>query len=251
MELSNKYFWFKSIIPPETCQKIIDLGLKKIEEEKSLGRSVAAYTFGDRQKDAMPDAAPQGERTIQQLRSEGLTKETYVRDSDVAWLNEQWMYDLICPIIQDANIKAGWNWDWDYAESFQFTVYRPNGFYSWHTDGPSDHVGKYKRYIYGITNQPLKPNGMLPDRYVTDQKMVGKIRKISMTLNLNPGEYVGGNLKFDFGQHNEQGQFWEASEFRDQGSMIVFPSFAPHCVTPVTAGVRYSLVLWCVGDPWK
>ena len=147
MELSNKYFWFKSIIPPETCQKIIDLGLKKIEEEKSLGRSVAAYTFGDRQKDAMPNAAPQGERTIQQLRNEGLTKETYVRDSEVAWLNEQWMYDLICPIIQDANVKAGWNWDWDYAESFQFTVYRPNGFYSWHTDGPSDHVGKYKRYI--------------------------------------------------------------------------------------------------------
>jgi hypothetical protein len=25
----------------------------------------------------------------------------------------------------------------------------------------------------------------------------------------------------------------------------------PHCVTPVTKGTRYSLVLWVLGDPFK
>ena len=30
--------------------------------------------------------------------------------------------------------------------------------------------------------------------------MVNKVRKLSITINLNePGEYEGGNLKFDFG----------------------------------------------------
>ena len=48
----------------------------------------------------------------------------------------------------------------------------------------------YKRYIYGVTKEPLKPDGRLPIGYAFDHNMVGKIRKISMTLNLNaPGEY--------------------------------------------------------------
>ena len=37
----------------------------------------------------------------------------------------------------------------------------------------------------------------------------------------------------------------------EKGSIIVFPSFMPHCVTPVTKGVRTSLVMWCLGEPWK
>jgi PKHD-type hydroxylase len=83
--------------------------------------------------------------------------------------------------------------------------------------------------------------------------MVGKIRKISMTLNLNePGDYDGGNLKFDFGRHVEGvDPFYECEEIRPQGSVVVFPSFVDHCVTPITRGTRYSLVLWCLGDPFK
>ena len=43
----------------------------------------------------------------------------------------------------------------------------------------------------------------------------------------------------------------EVEEIKDQGSMIIFPSFLDHCVTPITKGTRYSLVLWSVGDPFK
>ncbi len=82
--------------------------------------------------------------------------------------------------------------------------------------------------------------------------MVGKIRKLSVTINLNqPGEYEGGNLKFDFGPHSQGKRFHEVTEIRPQGSIIVFPSWTYHQVTPVTKGTRYSLVLWSLGLPFK
>jgi PKHD-type hydroxylase len=253
MQLKNQYYFFKSIIPPETCQKIIDLGLKTIEFEKAQGRSTRAYTGGDRQKDAMPNAVPQGELSASELKDHGIETPTYVRDSDVAWLGDQWLYDLIYPLVDEANMKAGWQWQWDSAEKFQFTVYKPSGFYSWHKDGPSDQFGVYRRYIEGITQTPRRANGLLPDQYTDLEYMVGKVRKLSVTLNLNePGAYDGGNLKFDYGKHIEgENQFHECEEIRPQGSVIVFPSFADHCVTPVTQGTRYSLVLWCLGNPFK
>lgn len=35
------------------------------------------------------------------------------------------------------------------------------------------------------------------------------------------------------------------------GTVLVFPSFMPHGVEPVTKGVRYSIVTWMVGDYFK
>jgi PKHD-type hydroxylase len=82
--------------------------------------------------------------------------------------------------------------------------------------------------------------------------MINKVRKLSMTINLNePGEYDGGNLKFDFGPHASGKRFHECEEIRPQGSIIVFPSFVYHQVTPVTRGTRYSLVLWSLGWPFQ
>ncbi len=252
MQLKYSYFYFKSAIPPETCQRIIDLGKSKLESERSQGLNVEAYTFGDRQKGALSDAPAQGELSRQELKKQGVT-EAYVRDSEVTWLADRWLYDLIHPFIREANAKAGWNFEWDYSEHFQFTVYNsPGGFYGWHKDGDSDHNGIYRRYIHGVTPLPMKPDGKLPEKYTTDTNMIGKIRKLSMTLNLNaPGDYEGGNLKFDFGHHTDGEQFYECEEIRPQGSMIVFPSFLDHCVTPVTKGTRYSLVLWSLGQPFK
>jgi len=255
MQLKYQYYYFKSAIPPETCQRIIDMGVARMEEEKAKGYSVEAYTHGDLQKGAVEDGhgAPQAEYTKQELKSQGIDlKKTYVRDSNVTWLNDQWLYELVHPLVHEANARAGWEWQWDYSESFQFTEYKPNGFYSWHKDGASDHPGAYKRYIYGVTPVPLKPDGRLPTQYTTDPNMIGKVRKLSVTINLNtPGEYEGGNLKFDYGPHTEGNRFYECEEIRPQGSVIVFPSFIDHTVTPVTKGTRYSLVLWNLGAPWK
>lgn len=253
MELKNTYYYFLNAITPEICKKIIDHGTAKIAAEKAAGLSTEAYTFGDTQKSTMPNAMPQGESVKDELKQQGVDpRNVYVRDSEITWLDDQWLYELFQPYVHKANKNAGWNWEWDYSESFQFTVYNPSQFYSWHKDGDSDWNGIYRRYIHGVTQVPLKPDGKLPSHYTTNEQMVGKVRKISMTCNLNvPGDYDGGNLKFDWGPHVDGDRYHECEEIRPQGSIILFPGFVNHCVTPVTRGTRYSLVLWSLGKPWK
>lgn len=251
MELKNSYYWFKEAISPEDCKRIIDLGLSTIEREEAAGKSCTAVTMGREEKESKPNAKPQGELSKYEMKEAG-EEDTYVRDSKVAWLREQWIYDLVMPWISKANGLTGWHWQLETAEPFQFTVYNPSGFYSWHKDGGSDNQSRFKRYIYGVSDFEPRDGDNLPAGYTTEPKMVGKIRKISTTINLNiPGDYDGGNLKFDLGMHTDGPRFHECEEIRPQGSVIVFPSFLPHCVTPVTRGTRYSLVLWSLGDPFK
>jgi len=252
MQLSNNYWYFKSAIDSDTCRKIVNLGKSIIQDNKNKGVATEATTFGNAEKGANPDAAPQNDETARDLADKKIEK-TYLRDSSVAWINKSWLYDLLVPYIELANINSGWNWQFSNTESCQFTVYKNKGFYGWHRDGMSDNPGAYKRYIYGVTEKPLKSNGDIPDGYTQFPEMVGKIRKISLTLNLtDPEDYEGGDLKFDFGEHAKDGQrFHTCEEIRPQGSIIVFPSFLPHCVTPVTKGTRYSAVLWALGDPFR
>ena len=87
--------------------------------------------------------------------------------------------------------------------------------------------------------------------FTDNPNMINKIRKLSMTVNLNkPEDYEGGNLKFDFGPHAAGKRFHECVEIRPQGSIIIFPSYVYHQVTPVTSGTRYSLVMWTIGQPF-
>lgn len=68
-------------------------------------------------------------------------------------------------------------------------------------------------------------------------------RKLSFTLLLNdPKEFTGGNFEFK----NLKNQ-----PIMEQGSIIVFPSFLEHRVTPVTKGTRYSAVTWMLGPNFK
>ena len=100
---------------------------------------------------------------------------------------------------------------------------------------------------------PLRKDGKnLASIFSQDKKKWGKVRKISMTVNLNnPQDYEGGNLKFDLGPHFKGERFKVFDDMRTRGSVIIFPSFMYHCVTPVTSGTRYSLVLWLLGKPWQ
>lgn len=67
-------------------------------------------------------------------------------------------------------------------------------------------------------------------------------RKLSMTVQLSaPEQYTGGELII----------YPEFVAPRDQGAMTVFPSFMCHDVRPVKTGVRYSLVSWLAGPPFK
>jgi PKHD-type hydroxylase len=249
MHLKNNYYWFQSAISPEICKQIIDLGNSRIAEELAKGNSVEGTTKGRKERGFMGSDAI----NLQDKLPSEVDSDFYVRDSKVAWLEDQWIYDLVLPFIEKANRLAEWKWDISGTESFQFTKYEsPDGFYGWHKDGGSDWHAAYKRYIHGVSLDPLE-NGKIPTNqgYAINNNMVGKIRKISMTLNLNsPGDYDGGNLKFDFGVSNPT-RYHVCEEIRPQGSMVVFPSFLDHCVTPVTKGTRYSLVLWTLGAPWR
>jgi len=249
MLTKNAYWYYKSAISPEDCKKIIDLGLNTIQQTKERGETTLGSTGGDKQISS-ERSIPQADLTSEDVKDN--KSNVYVRDSEVAWLEEDWIYDLVNPLIDEANENAGWRYETSANESLQFTVYKPGGFYGWHADGNSDHYAVYKRYIHGVTPVSMKKDGTPPYGYTKNWPLIGKIRKLSMTINLNlPGEYDGGNLKFDYGPHVEGNRYHECEEIRPQGSVIIFPSYVYHQVTPVTRGTRYSLVLWRCGEPFK
>ena len=148
------------------------------------------------------------------------------RKSKIAWLRERWLQNLFWPYIVEANKEAGWNFVIDRFESFQYTTYiAPDDHYTWHVD---------------MSEKPQLSNGEM------------LMRKLSMSVQLSPpSAYEGGEL--------QQGIInWRAATIEPktldnasaQGSIIVFPSFVLHKVTPVVEGKRSSLVGWVVGPPF-
>ena len=244
MDNFNKYWYFQNLISSEDCDRIIKLGnSKKLE---------TAVTYDNDEK-CDDNRISQSELTKSQLKDKNIDiKNTYVRDSDVTWLDDDWLYELICPKVREANMKSGWKYDIDTFESIQFTKYNsPTGFYGWHLDSAGDWHAVNQRYIPGISPDVKTKNGKLPGKWTTDDNIIGKVRKLSITINLSDeSDYEGGLLKFDYGQHSDT-QFHTCNEIKPKGSMIVFPSYTYHCVTPVTKGTRYSLVMWCLGRPFK
>lgn len=236
MNLKNKYYWFNDALTNSQCNQIIELGLAEMQNlEKMNGpQATVATTFDHRQRGG-----------------EAATDNSYVRDTKISWLNQTWIYDLFHPYIQIANKMTGWNWDWDYSETAQFTQYNKGQFYGWHQDSDSDPYEQFDQtrhaYITNVQGEKISKE----NRYTMNPNYVGKIRKLSLTCNLSdPDSYDGGNLQFDFGCRSAV-QYHTCTEIRPRGNIIVFPSELWHQVTPVTRGTRYSLVMWCLGRPFK
>ena len=212
MNLSN-YFWsFKSALTPRFCDEVIKYAL---QQQDSIART------GGFNK---PKLSKEDIKNIQRKRR-----------SDLVWLNDSWIYKELHPYVHQANKMAGWNFEWDWSESCQFTKYKQGQYYDWHCDSWEK---PYQR-----------KNKQDPDN--------GKIRKLSMTCQLTDGsEYKGGELEFDFRNYEphhreEDRHLRKATEILPKGSIIVFPSFLWHRVKPITKGIRYSLVLWHLGYPFK
>lgn len=73
-------------------------------------------------------------------------------------------------------------------------------------------------------------------------------RKISAIVQLSDSNaYEGGD--FEFG--NDVREKPDSKMIRRQGTLMSFPSFVSHGVRPVTKGIRYSLVGWFEGPPWR
>ena len=196
MILNNKYYYFQKAISIETCKKILKAGHKKMIEQ--------AGTF------------------------KGINK--IKRDGRVAWVDDKWIYDIINPFIHKANKQAGWNFQWDWNQPSQFTIYEKGQYYSWHTDQ---------------TTHPFKNK---------NKNLDGKHRKLSLTLQLtDKTKYKGGDFQFAWIQVDKKNllNIKTVDDAKDIGTIIIFPSFINHQVLPITQGKRESLVNWSIGKSFE
>lgn len=144
-------------------------------------------------------------------------KDVAARKTGVSWvaLSEE-SYFIYNKISNYVNFINGRFFQFDlhgYTEPFQYSVYEKEGHYTWHLDLLSD---------------PSAPP-----------------RKLSTVLMLSsPDEYEGGELQVFTGKE-------PFSLEPKKGRLYVFPSFVLHRVTPVTKGVRKTLVSWISGEKFK
>ena len=212
MQLQNYYYYFQNVLTPRFCDEVVKYGISQLEQLALTGGQTTKIEEGKNLKD----------EDIVDLKKK--------RDSNIVWLNDRWIYKEIQPFIHQANKLAGWNFDWDWSESCQFTKYKLNQFYDWHCDSWESSY-----------NNPENLN------------VHGKIRKLSVTCSLSdPKDYKGGELEFDFRNMDpDKKSVRKCAEISPRGSVVVFPSHVWHRVKPVTKGTRYSLVIWNLGYPFK
>ena len=141
------------------------------------------------------------------------------RSSSIKWVPQNmkwnWLYGKLMDMATEAN-QALWDFDLHSApEQIQYTEYYASegGHYTWHQDiGP----------------------GML------------SLRKVSITVQLSsPDEYEGGDLDI------WQGGNGHLTAPRGAGTVVIFPSYMMHRVSPVTVGTRRSFVLWLGGEHYR
>ena len=212
MNFKYGYWAFTSVLSQRFCDDVLQTAKNK--------KDSIALTGG--QTDKISKGKKLSKKDIVDLKKK--------RNSNIVWMNDRWIYDQIHPYVHEANKLAGWNFDWDYSESCQFTKYKTKQFYDWHCDSFKE-----------------------PYNNPSDLNFHGKIRKLSVTCSLSdPNDYKGGELEFDF-RNNEDGKpnILKCKEILPKGSICVFPSHIWHRVRPVTKGTRYSLVIWNLGYPFK
>lgn len=148
-----------------------------------------------------------------------------IRSSRVDWIapgpEHDWLYKRLGAVAAKANRSYGFDLT-GFAEDVQFTAYdTPGAFYTWHVDGLDTGVAQ---------------------------------RKLSIVVQLSdPADYRGATLEFlptatdlDEDAHGDH-----VESISGRGTAIVFPSFEYHRVTPLISGVRYSLVSWVSGPPFR
>ena len=154
------------------------------------------------------------------LGFDGATQYDQYRSSEIRWIPTSLTPDvtgLLWSFAHTANRNA-FGFDISYLNDIQYTTYyaNKNGKYDWHHDT-----------FWG--------NPTAFDR------------KISIVIQLSdPQDYEGGDFEID-----PQYQALPAEEIRAKGTVIAFPSFIRHRVTPVTKGVRRSLVCWVEGPKFR
>ena len=145
-------------------------------------------------------------------------KDLSIRNSNIVFLDSsvesnKWIFERFTGLVKHANERF-FKFELNRIESLQYTVYNKGQFYGAHMD-------------MGYRN----PNNA--------------IRKLSFTMQLtDPSEYEGGELLVTHGSKPDVAR-------KNRGSITFFPSYIMHEVTPVTKGIRKSLVAWIVGPDYR
>ena len=140
-----------------------------------------------------------------------------VRRSQIWFFDPAPATDFIFAPLHDAVVHLNQNYGFDltgFATGCQISRYsaEDRGHYDWHIDLG---IGRFSR------------------------------RKLSVSVQLSPADaYDGGDLEFHL-------TGLDRVSMRQQGTLVAFPSFLQHRVTPVTRGERYSLVAWIDGPPYR
>lgn len=166
------------------------------------------------------------ERQITDLEPGNTDYTGVLRTSQVSLLSADdpanlWIFDRLNTVLQQHNLEF-YGYDIEYIQPLQYSVYRADhgGVYEWHQD-------------WGSAVYNGRPEFA---------------RKLSFTLQLSdPLDYSGGRLEINYGQDYAK----ESEEYLEQGTLISFPSFMLHRISPLLAGERRSLVGWCMGPDYK
>jgi len=151
-----------------------------------------------------------------------------IRKTDLIFFSQLETYNALMPFISSINNDSGWKFDLQQIEPLQLGIYREGGHYDWHID--------VHPYPYHEKSGPFS----------------GLVRKISFSVLLNDSsEYKGGEFEIEDKLPDVSPRSHIVNDLLLAGSMITFPSYIPHKINPVTEGVRYSLVGWCCGKPWR
>lgn len=123
-----------------------------------------------------------------------------------------WIYQKLSDaVIHGNNERYGFDLI-GYKDFLQLTQYTEGEFFDWHLDFGTKDVST---------------------------------RKISITVQLSDeSEYEGGELQF---MTNNKA----VTAPKTKGTAIMFPSFIMHRVTPITKGVRRSIVGWASGPSYR
>jgi PKHD-type hydroxylase len=131
-----------------------------------------------------------------------------------------WIFERILHMAEVTN-DMFFQFDLLGFEKYQYTVYNNEDYYDYHVDT-----------MFGT--MPINQESHLT-------------RKLSLTILLNdPNEFEGGNFELCYGTPKEA-----VSLKLNKGTAIFFPSYMLHRVTPITRGIRKSLVVWTLGPKFK
>jgi len=155
-------------------------------------------------------------KTIKATLAGENTYDDELRKSSVMFIDNtpenDWIYNKLAGLAINCNNERFWFDLLGFHQELQLTRYSEGDFFDWHMDfGPGEISA----------------------------------RKLSMTIQLSDEDaYEGGDLEFMINQKI-------VAAPRKKGTIVIFPSFVMHRVTPITKGTRQSIVGWVSGPPYR